>query len=44
VMYHGCIMSVIPMYFSCIMDVLDVVPHTSVSLYSLPITFLGPSL
>jgi hypothetical protein len=39
-------MIVISMYLSCIMDVLDVVPHTSESvfLHALPITFLGPSL
>ena len=37
-------MSVIAMYFLCIMAVLEVVPHTSVFLHTLPITFLGPSL
>ena len=43
-MYHGCILIVISMYLSCIMDVMEVVPHTSVFLHTLPITFLGPSL
>ena len=32
------------MYLSCIMDVLEAVPLTSVFLHTLPITFLGPSL
>ena len=43
-MYHGCITMVISLYLSCIMDVLVVVPHTSVFLHTLPIKFLGPSL
>ncbi len=43
-MYHGCIMIVTSLYLSCIMNVLEAVPHTSVFLHTLPITFLGPSL
>ena len=37
-------MMVISMYLSCIMDVLKVVPHTSVFIHTVPITFLGPIL
>ena len=43
-MYHGCIMIVTSMYLSCIMNVLEVAPHSSVFLHTLPITFWGPSL
>jgi hypothetical protein len=45
-MYDGCIMpvTVMTMHLSCIMDVLEAVPYTSVLLHTLSITFLGPIL
>jgi hypothetical protein len=43
-MYHGCIMMAITMYHSCIIDVMEFVPHISVSLHTLPISCFRPSL
>ena len=43
-MYYVHIKLLLTMYLPCIMDVFEVVPHTSVFLHILPITFLGPSL